>query len=139
MLELLDAIGLPWRESRATLMRRYGVTRNAAYQQDSVEVPGRLAPNLMWPMSMSTFDGFAPNLPAGRFSSAAYVPGDVRANVEATAKHLATSLGPAEIEIKPNTLTCEWQSGPACIRLIGWPPEMQARGCIMQRTAASRG
>ena len=125
MLELLDAIGLPWRETRATLMRRYGVTRNAAYQQDNVEVPGRLAPNLMWPMCMSTFDGFAPNLPAGRFFSAAYVLGDVRANVEATAKHLATFLGPAEIEIKPNTLTCEWQSGPACIRLIGWPPEMQ--------------
>ena len=126
LLAALDELGLPWRDTRAALMARYGARPHPAYQWDVVEVPGRPVNTLLWPLSMQVRPQFSPGCPAGRFSSAAYDGDDAYKNVEQAAKEMSGLLGPARPAVRYNTYQCEWKAGPTSVRLTSWPPELQS-------------
>lgn len=121
----MDRLGLPWRETRATLAERYGVRAHAAYNWDVVEVPGRPVSALLWPMSVQMLPQFPTAYPAGRFSGAASFSDDADMNIKRAAEELRVLLGPAAIQTQYNTRRCEWQAGAAALRLTCWPAALQ--------------
>jgi len=67
--QLLDAAGVPWRDTRASLARRYGIQRHPAYDWEAIEVatPRPILEGLLWPLTVSVRDLFSPHLPATHF------------------------------------------------------------------------
>jgi len=129
--DLLDAIGLPWRESRAALAARLGVGRNPITNDEVISFPdAALVPGLLGPLETSAFrsasgeDGWM-RLPPIWFEASAWLGADARANIERTAASLAERLGPTTISQAANTLGGGWAAGPAHLRLTVWPPELQ--------------
>lgn len=123
---LLDHAGVPWRITRAEIVRHYGIHRDPAYQSDVIPIPTTppLVEGLVYPLSARAFPGFTPLLPITRFSGVTWFGHDVPANLERTASQLRPALGPATLARQNNTLCAEWRSGAAIVRLMGWPPEL---------------
>jgi hypothetical protein len=124
---VLNAVGVPWQSSRATLAGRYGIRPHPAYQWDVIEIDTRqpVVKGLIWPLSAQAFPQFSPHLPATEFSGAAYFGDDARENLRLTAKQLAPKLGEPQIADRHNTLHCAWAFGAAAISLTSWPPDLQ--------------
>lgn len=124
---LLDEAELPWRPTRAALVRQYGVRPHEAYRWDVIEI-GTARPivdGLLWPVSARASPRYAPFLPITRFTSNAWCDDDARGNLRRAAEQIASRLGPAAIEQRYNTVRCEWTAGAAAIRLTAWPPDLQ--------------
>lgn len=129
----LDAVGLPWRESRAKLIERFGVRRDPNYAWEVIEVAtaAPIAPGLIGPLSAQAFPGFPMDAPATGYSAAAWLEPDARRNLARTAEALAAALGPAAVGRSANVVTCGWRQGSASVRLTAWPADLQSdRGSI---------
>lgn len=125
---LLDSIGLPWREPRAALTERHGVTPHPAYGWAEVQIPTPrpLVEGLLWPLSIQALPQFPPDLPATGFSGVTWFREDARENVRRTAEQLEPALGRAPIADHHNTVRCQWSFGAASISLMAWPPDRQS-------------
>lgn len=131
--DLFDAVGLPWRESRAALGARVGVSDHPTFAEPVFAFPDvALVPGLLWPIttggSRTPPEGRRGALPAVSFSGYVWLSTDARANIERTAASLAERLGPTTIERFGNVLGGGWAAGPAEIRLTVWPAEWQEPG-----------
>ena len=126
--QLLDDAGLPWREPRAAVEARIGIShdpiydRDAVFFRDAVQPPGFLQP---WRADL--FERYAPDLPVVRFNALAWFADDAATNIHRTAELFAARLGPATIGQEYNTLACRWQAGAASLQLQSWPPVWQSR------------
>ncbi len=124
---LLDAAGIPWREPRAALIDRYGVSLHPAYEWKVIEIPAAepLVEGLLSPLSVQVMPMYSPRFPATSFSAEVWFVGDARANLRRTAEQLEGRLGPAQIEERNNTVECQWRFGSSLVRLMAWPPDLQ--------------
>lgn len=137
---LLDAVGLPWRESLAALESRVGVSDHPTFAEPVLFFPNvTLVPGLLWPVATGAWrqppDDRRTALPAVAFSAYVWLSADARANIERTAESLAERLGPTTISQFGNVLGGGWAAGPARIRLTVWPPELQEPGGFNVYTA----
>lgn len=131
--DLLDAAGLPWRESLTALESRVGVSEHPTFAEPVFAFPDvALVPGLLWPVTTGAWrsppDGQRAALPAVAFSAYVWLSADARANIDRTAASLAERLGPTTIHRHTNVLGGGWAAGPAEIRLTVWPPEWQEPG-----------
>jgi hypothetical protein len=131
--DLLDAVGLPWRESSGELESRVGVSDHPVFAETVLMFPDAyLVPGLLWPITTGAWrtppNGRRADLPKVSFAGYVWLSGDAQGNIERTAASLAERLGPATIERDGNVLGGGWAAGPAAIRLMVFPPEWQEPG-----------
>ncbi|MCA3080218.1 MAG: hypothetical protein ING71_15680 [Rhodocyclaceae bacterium] len=124
---LLDQAGIPWRETRRTLIDQFGIEKHPAYGWDVINfsADANLVGGMIYPLSAQAFPQFSTAYPATEFSSVCYFGEDERKNIQKAAKQLARKLGPAPVAVKYNTLHCEWKFGAASVSLTTWPADMQ--------------
>lgn len=124
---LLDDWRLPRHETRAEVMARVGVSLDPTYQWDALVLPeALLLPGAMQPWTASAHDRIPPQFPISCFSSMVWFEDNAHVNVRLTADFMATSLGPAPIGRRWNTLVAAWRSELAEISLVAWPSEWQS-------------
>jgi len=131
--DLLDAVGLPWREPSGALESRVGVSGHPVFDETVLAFPDVvLVPGLLWPITTGAGrtppDGRRADLPKVSFAGYVWLSADARGNIERTAASLAERLGPTTIERDGNVLGGGWAAGPAAIRLTVFPPEWQDPG-----------
>lgn len=124
----LDAVGLPWRSSRADLTGRYGVDSDNPYLWDivSLDVKPAPLPGMLWPFGFQAFPQFSSEVPPGRLSTHVYVDRDPEANIRAAVSSVGAHLGEVAVADKYNTRYAEWRRGAAAVTLRVWPPAMQS-------------
>jgi hypothetical protein len=125
--DYLTSIDLPWHWSRASLEKRFGIRRHAAYNWDVVEIltPRPFVHGLLWPLSIAVLPELSTTMPATEFSGSSYFGADARENLLLTADQLTSVLGEGTATETSNTLGHGWKFGPASIELNVWPPDMQ--------------
>ncbi|MEM5421271.1 hypothetical protein [Paraburkholderia ferrariae] len=125
--EYLNAIGLPWQSSRASLQERFGIRLHPAYNWEIIEIdtPRPFVRGLLWPLSTAILPQFSPRMPAIEYSGASYFTEDARDNLHLTRAQLMPLLGEGKPTQTSNSLGHEWRFGPASVELHVWPPEMQ--------------
>jgi hypothetical protein len=123
----LDAIGLPWRETRASLIMRYGVKPHDAFGWEVIEFETAtpILSGLLWPLSTQNFPEFSPNVPATDFSGVAYSGEDARKNLHEVVRQLTPILGEGRRTESSNSVGYTWELGVASIDLYAWPADMQ--------------
>ena len=106
--------------------------RHPAYLWDVIEVSTSpaICEGLLWPLSVQAFEQISTALPAARFSSVAWFGDDARENLRRTEAQFAETLGPAQHAATSNSLSREWTSGAARVRLIVWPADMQSHRMV---------
>lgn len=126
--ELLDTKGVPWRETRETLVRRFGVVQHPAYGWEVVEIAMEpaLVTGLLWPLCVQVLPQFAPYVPATDYSGIVWFSDDSRDNLHRTREQLEQSLGQPAPSNSSNTLGWCWRAGAALLRLTVWPEDLQS-------------
>ena len=139
---LLDTLGLPWRESMATLAARYGVQPDTWLQShvpvvmldlEPPPLPGLLRPLLFHfdpdhdaSLPPATFMGY---IWAGKRVS--LLPRDwARQSLALARQALEPALGEPEPDDTSNTYGWRWQFGPSQISIICFPPLLQHEGML---------
>lgn len=124
---MLERIGFPWRDTRAALAERHGVGVDPAYQWDviAIDTPRAFLDGLIRPLSTRVDPTLSPNVPATDVFGAVHHSDDTRDNVRRAAAQVAEYLGRGRLETRGNTVQCEWRFGPASVKLIGWPRDLQ--------------
>ena len=126
--ELLDDLGLPWREPRASVELLYGIREDPLYQRKVVFFEDAERPNgFIQSWQADVFERYAPEMPVVRFSGIAWFGPDADDNLRRVAEPFAQRLGHAPIGQQYNTLVCGWRSGAASLGLQAWPPAWQSR------------
>lgn len=126
--QLLDEVGLPWREPRRQVEARVGISPDPFYAREALFFSGAVRPpGFLQPWRADVFERYAPDMPAVRFSGLAWFVDNAGSNIQRLADYFAEQLGAAPIGQEYNTLACRWQSGPASLQLQSWPPAWQPR------------
>lgn len=123
----LDAIGVPWRDTRSDLAARFTVRPDPLYGWDAILIAIDPPPldGLFSPLSVHVSDVAAPFLRAVRFSGATWFLDDARQNVRRTAAQLEPRFGPFRLREEGDTVVVHWRFGPACLTLRGWPRDLR--------------
>jgi hypothetical protein len=124
---MLDAIGVPWRLTRAELEERFGVHSDPAYLWDiiTIETQRPFVEGLIRPLSVQAFEQFSPLVPASDFNGVVSLGSDARENLRRTSHELVRRLGDATASNSSNTIGWKWSFGAARLRATVWPPDMQ--------------
>lgn len=151
---LLDDAGIDWCASRAALTAQHGRRFDRTYQESLTPLPSAHAvfAGMLKPLAMHDLTGASQTLPPADFSglyfesggtpapepgffarllqpSAAPVPLYDALVVEVFDRAVARftpHLGPGDDGSASNTIGRQWTSGPASIRLVAWPRELNA-------------
>lgn len=121
--DMLDAVGLPWRNTTEEIIARYGLTCHPAYErkQSPIEPCPLALDGLIYPLSPE-FDAFRnrDQVPLS-FSASLWIRHNPIANIEHAAQQLSKLLGPGHIRKRWNTYDVTWRSGPSSISATVWP------------------
>ena len=123
----LEAAGIDGRESMASFIERYGVTRCPWLEIDVVIVGAgaRLLRGLLRPPDFHYRPEWAVTQPPLQFHGLVSVAPDWQANLDAAWHDLTAQLGPAEEVDNANTRGRRWHDDGAEIVIRSWPPEIQ--------------
>jgi hypothetical protein len=122
----LDAAEFPWRATRAELAAKFGFAKCHFSDWDYVAVPmqSALSPHLIRPLYYWEFGRQDEDIPQLSYQGDFWVSDDARANLAAAYEILAASLGKPILCDTSNTLGWQWQSGPSCVKIICFPPDL---------------
>lgn len=125
--EYLNAVGIPWELSRASLAAKYGIKVHPAYSWEVIEITTHrpFLDGMIWPLSVQVFSNFSPHMPATEFSGVAYHCDNAQENFARSVDELKLQFGEGKATGNSNTLGYKWTFGPGSVELIAWPPEMQ--------------
>ena len=121
----LDAMGFPWRATRAELAALYGgIQPDPAYQRPVLAVPTPILEGLLYPLAADADARYPLSVPATEFTARVSLGSDPRANLRHVADQLVPHLGRTRIGVQNNTLRAEWVFGRASLTVTAWPPEL---------------
>lgn len=127
--DLLDQWRLPLRETRAQVLARVGQSADVLFGGSRIHLPAAMSlPGAMAPWSASAFARIPPQFPIGQFTTYVWFENDAHINVQRTADHLASHLGPTTVERRWNAVESIWRYGRAELRLTAFPAEWQSPG-----------
>ena len=127
-LAWLDAVGLPWRASRAELAARFGIHPDNPYRWNLVSLDVQPPPltGTLWPFGFQAFERYHPAMPPERLSTHVWVGDDADTNIGHAAAQLVRVLGPQPVIDRYNTRYAAWRWGTTLVSLTAWPPAMQS-------------
>ncbi|QYF87022.1 hypothetical protein [Brevundimonas sp. PAMC22021] len=125
--QLLNQLGLPWKETRQQVEARVIASLDPFYRRNALFFPDAVRPSgFLQPWTASLFERYAPDAPIVRFSGLAWYTDDAGANIDRIADYFAARLGPAPVGKQYNTLYGRWQAGTASLELQSWPHAWQS-------------
>jgi hypothetical protein len=127
----LDQAGLPWRSSRAELVRRFGITHGPWSHWDEVFLAIDLPPfpDLIMPLSFRCDDRAHPDQPPLSLSGYLHRGKSAETHLQDAHDAVAGILGPGTYEdISVNARSWVWRDGAASLKLTAFPPRLQKFG-----------
>lgn len=128
ILDLLDARGIPWRESQNHLIRRFGTVRSEwASSIDVIRIAGseHFLPGLLRPLQHQLLSKADRSLPALDYVGGIWLGDDAKANLAVARDALAPSLGSPVPYDTSNTRGFRWAFGRTRLSLTCWPEELK--------------
>ncbi|MET3602086.1 hypothetical protein [Martelella mangrovi] len=121
--DILDAVGLPWRNTTEEIIARYGLTHHQAYErkQSPIEPCPLGLDGLIYPLSPEFGAFYNRDQVPLSFSAVLWGKHSPIANIEHAEHQLSKLLGNGHICKRWNTYDVTWRSGPASISATVWP------------------